>query len=298
MAKEASRPELYEILAEKRAQGKKPLTYEPHPVASPIPEEPSPPTSRPTPTSGRGRSSDTSWQEKAPEPTPEPVGIIIDTSLESQLPPVLPVRDRPVALEQSPVAPPVLLPARVEPRVRSPREVVVALDTAFIIFLVVLVLSGSAYFLGYKRGQEEKPIGPSSGELIDSVNPEQVSLRELAGRLRPVLVPPDQDYTLVLRTEPAVSEIPERLELELSEAVALGAKNFGAEIPAFIFRNTKGDDVRFILAVGLGRGLNDPDLNRLLQIYNQMEGVTLSREPRPYIGCQIAPVRELGTPLG
>jgi hypothetical protein len=176
--------------------------------------------------------------------------------------------------------------------------VVVALDTAFIIFLVVLVLSGSAYFLGYKRGQEEKPIGPSSGELIDSVNPEQVSLRELAGRLRPVLVPPDQDYTLVLRTEPAVSEIPERLELELSEAVALGAKNFGAEIPAFIFRNTKGDDVRFILAVGLGRGLNDPDLNRLLQIYNQMEGVTLSREPRPYIGCQIAPVRELGTPLG
>lgn len=108
--------------------------------------------------------------------------------------------------------------------------------------------------------------------------------------------PPEQDFTLVLRTEIAGEDALERLELELGEAVALGRQKGGGEFPGFIFR-TGGANPLFVLAVGLGKTINDPDLEKLLKIYYEMEGVTLSREPYPYRSGRVAPIRELGTPV-
>ncbi|GEM_PF-2089109 len=181
-----------------------------------------------------------------------------------------------------------------EPKVRKPREVNIALDSAFIIFIIIVALVGSSYFLGYKRGQEERPAGPIGLGDIENASADHVNLRHLSPASRATVLPPDQDYTLVLRTEPATEDLPERLEYELAEAIAKGSQQFGSPVQGFIFLNSTGNDARFVLAVGLARTPNDADLNRLMQIYNSMEGITLSRESRPYIGCQIAPIRELG----
>ncbi len=298
MARDGKKLELYEILAAKRAKGKQLPGFEPKEAKQANSQEPE--------TSGQGRA------------TPPAPNIIIDDAVSSEylagrgmpipeereepkreIPvPPKPKRGSERAAPAKPAPPPPPPPEpEPEPRPRSPREVVFALDTAFIFFTVVLALVGSSYFLGYKRGQEERPAGLAGVGDMEVSDPDRLSLRNLAAAPRATLRPSEQDYTLVLRTEPASDDLPERLELELAEAVARGKQKGAGNIPSFIFR-TGGSDPRYILAVGLGSSANDAELTRLqLQIYNPMEGITLSREPRPYIGCRIAPVRELGTPV-
>lgn len=324
MAKEGKKLELYEILAAKRAKGKTPLFIEARQQqeAQPEPEPPAPiPAPAPEPRTSAPRTEATTDADE-----PEKL-VIIDDALDmgaanaefANYPPprqdyAQSARTAPRQAKASPyratppqpvsqgiaggtAAPAAPQPAPVpaaEPRVRKPREVVLALDTAFIMFVVIVALVGSSYFLGYKRGQEERPAGMAGMGDIETANPENFNLRHLSPAARSVTIPPEQDYTLVLRTEPATEELPERLEYELAEAMARGSREYGAQVQGFIFLNRTGNDSRFVLAVGLARTPNDADLNRLLQIYNRMEGISLSREPRPYIGCQIAPIRELG----
>lgn len=298
MAKEGKKLELYEILAAKRAKGKAPLAIEPK---SHQPEETEPPPPPPVPDRRPSARSEETGEE------PERM-IIVDDALDQSVvdegyPSYAPPRAErqrasppsgkagKAAQQQRP--PPAPAP---EPRPRTPREVVFRLDTAFIMFIIVLALVGSSYFLGHKRGQEERPAGLVGLGDTETADPDTVNLRHLSPPARTMIRPPEQDYTLVLRTEAASENLPERLEYELAEAMAKGSKAAGTDVLGFIFRNTKGNDTRYVLAVGLGKTPNDPELNRLLPIYNQME-LSLSREPRPYIGCQIAPVRELGTPV-
>ena len=292
MAREGKKLELYEILAAKRAKGKQLFELKEAKQANSSKEV----------DAGRQKSD-----------SPTPPSVIIDDSIGSEY---LADRGMPVSAEPDeswretasppkrgkewPVqAKPAPMPSEPapEPRPRSPREVVFALDTAFIVFIAMLALVGSSYFLGYKRGQEEKPAGLAGLGDMEVSDPDRLSLRNLAPAPRAILRPSDQDYTLVLRTEPGSDDLSERLELELAEAVANGRQRGAGDIPSFIFR-TSGNDPRYILAVGLGSSANDAELTRLqLQIFNPMEGITLSLEPRPYIGCRIAPVRELGTPV-
>ncbi len=298
MAREGKKLELYEILAAKRAKGKMPPGFEGKPVKQANVLE--------------------SEQETPESETVHSPGLIIDDAVRPELiqpetPPVYQThsvrenqnqlykrerdrereREREKEQRERERQPE---PAPEPPRPRSPREVVFALDTAFIFFTVVLALIGSSYFLGYKRGQEERPDGLTGAAEIDLSNPDRVNLRLLSPAPRSTMRPPETDFTLVLRTEPASDDLPERLELELAEAVARGRQQAGTDIQGFIFR-TGGNDPRYVLSVGLGRTATDAELNRLLEIYYKMEGVTLSREPRPYIGSRIAPVRELGVPV-
>jgi hypothetical protein len=180
------------------------------------------------------------------------------------------------------------------PRRRSPREMVVSLNTAFLCFTVVLALVGCTYFLGYKRGQEERSALPAIDGGIGQGDPGRINPMRLEAAPRSVLRPADQDYTLIIRTEAADEELQERLVLELSEAVARGGLEGGGNVPGFIFK-TGGTDPRYVLAVGIGKSVNDPVLDGLLKIYYRMDGLTLSREPTPYRGCRVAPVRELGS---
>lgn len=302
MAKEGKKLELYEILAAKRAKGKVPLGLDAR--QTPPPEEEVPPQAP-----ERARSAGGEAPEPAKQPDQRERVVIIDDALDrsaidegypSYQPPLSDYQPAPSAQRSAKSAgksAPMIEPAAPEPRPRAPREVVLALDTAFIVFLIVVALAGSSYFIGYKRGQEERPAGMVGLGDIQVANAEHLNLRHLSPAARTAVLPPDQDYTLVLRTEPASENLPERLEYELAEAMARGAREAGTDVQGFIFRNTKGNDTRFVLAVGLGRTPNDPELQKLLQIYNKMEGISLSREPRPYIGCQIAPIRELGVPV-
>lgn len=326
MAKEGRKLELYEILAAKRAKGKVPLgldvpvkqanTPDPQPEAltdapgliiddavgpliapSEKPERPRaetvkvdpPPPVRELPPAPPQEPVQPEPQRPRPEAQRE-YGEPRQTRRESK---TRKVQERPAPPQPAPV-PEYVEP---EPRPRSPREVVFALDTALIFFTVILALVGCSYFIGYKRGQEEKPAGLAGAAEIEMRDPARITFRNLGSGPRTTIRPPEQDYTLIIRKEPATdNDIPERLELELAEALQRGKQQSGKEIPGFIFR-TAGNDPHYILAVGLGQTANDQNLNELLQVYYAMEGVTLSREPKPYRGCRIAPIRELGTPV-
>lgn len=275
MAKDGKKLELYEILAAKRAKGKMPQLFEQkQPQEQQEPELPELPSNL--------RSID-------PAPPPQrsyTAAAALASAISGSR---VGSREKMSGVAAAPVSAP---PA--EPKVRKPREVNIALDSAFIIFIIIVALVVSSYFLGYKRGQEERPAGPIGLGDIENATADHVNLRHLSPAARATVLPPDQDYTLVLRTEPATEDLPERLEYELAEAIAKGSQQFGSQVQGFIFLNSTGNDARFVLSVGLARTPNDADLNRLMQIYNSMEGITLSRESRPYIGCQIAPIRELG----
>ncbi|MCC8167646.1 MAG: hypothetical protein LIQ31_16285 [Planctomycetes bacterium] len=314
MAKDGRKLELYEILAAKRAKGKMPLGIEvknarqanmpePDPEITDAPgliiddaldgsaftraeEEPEaaepPPTVNIEPSSRPAPAAEPPplrMEQKRAEPS---YGEIRRERTERR-------KERKTRIIEAPEPAPVA-----EPRARSPREVVFALDTALICFTVVLALIGCSYFLGYKRGQEERPAGMAGVADIETAEGNRLGIRSLSSPPRAAFRPPETDYTLVIRIEPATDELPERLELELAEALQRGRQEIGRDIPGFIFR-TSGNDPHYILAVGLGQSVNDQELNRLLQVYNVMEGIALSRQPRPYIGCRIAPIRELGT---
>ncbi len=313
MAKDGRKLELYEILAAKRAKGKVPLGIEVKNARQANMPEPEPEI-----TDAPGLIIDdaidaSAYVRSEDDPPVEPPPIAVSEPVTRTTAPVEPP---PLRMEQKRAEPsygeirrerterrkerntrvieaPEPAPVA-EPKVRSPREVVFALDTALICFTVVLALIGCSYFLGYKRGQEERPAGMAGVSDIETAEGNRLGIRTLSPPPRAAFRPPETDYTLVIRIEPATDELPERLELELSEALQRGRQELGRDIPGFIFR-TSGNDPHYILAVGLGQSVNDQELNRLLQIYNVMEGIALSRQPRPYIGCRIAPIRELGT---
>ncbi len=317
MAKDGRKLELYEILAAKRAKGKAPLGLDaaakqtPAPAqeqeATPAPgliiddaleeqryealrERPPEEEEEPPPLPDAGARESSKWRERVDEPARRQPARRESGPLEAGA-------DRPEKQARrgaTGTAEPVEQEA---PRPRSPREIVIALDTGLIFFTVVLALLGCSYFIGYKRGQEERPAGLAGVAEIETADPDRLNLRNLSPAPRAAIRPPEQDYTLIIRKEPATeNDLPERLELELAEALARGRNQAGRDVPGFIFR-TVGSDPHFILAVGLGQSANDQGLNELLRIYYAMEGVTLSREAAPYRGCRIAPVRELGTPV-
>lgn len=323
MAKEGKKLELYEILAAKRAKGKSPLQMDPRAGPPAEDDEPSAPafpsTVQPSLPPSGGSSG---MPPPVPPPAPAPAAapgpaesgadkmVIIDDALDqsdvdegfggygpssgmfrqtAKSRKVKSVAERPAAAPASALAVP-----EPEPRVRMPREVVLALDTAFIIFVIVVALTGSSYFLGYKRGQEERPAGMIGLGDIETVNADHLNLRHLSPASRITVLPPGQDFTLLLRSEPVAENSLERLEYELAEAVARGSREAGVDVPGFIFQNTKGNDSLYVLAVGLGRTSNDPELERLYRIYNKMDGISMSRNPQPYVGSMISPIRELG----
>lgn len=304
MAKDGKKLELFEILAAKRAKGKIPLGLEAKSAKQANVPDPEPDTfDAPGMIIDDAVGADLARRKMAEKETtlvpsgertaPEP-----PSETEKPAPPAEPTYTehqtqrqvaRPAAVPESVEPPP-------EPRPRSPKEVVFSLDVALFCFLIVLGLVTSSYFIGYRRGQEERPAGLIGVTEIETADPGRLNIRHLSPPPRVALRPAETDYTLAIRKEPAGDELPERLELELGEALARGRRESGREIPGFIFR-TSGTDPYYVLAVGLGHAANDQELGRLQKIFNEMEGINLSREPRPYGGCRIALIRELGTPV-
>lgn len=299
MAKEGRKLELYEILAAKRDKGKMPL----------------------------GLDQKTARQANTPEPEPETEitdrpGVIIDDAVSREVgfapiqepepvaPPPVETRIEPKEISPAPAReykppkskerpPPVQeyqepIPEPKPSRPKSPREVVFALDTALFFFFIVLILVGTSFFIGYKRGLEERPTGLAGLAELEVMDGDRLNIRNLSPPPRTTVKPAEQDYTLVLRTEPASEELPERLELELSEALVRGRQQVGYDLPGFIFR-TSGSEPLYILAVGVADDYSSTELEKLRTIFNNMDGINLSRIPTPYKGCSISAIRQLGT---
>lgn len=312
MAREGKKLELYEILAAKRAKGKPPLGTAIG-VDAKSAKQANAPEVDPAVTDAPGLIIDDAISDDARAQLQQhPEDIRQDKIASTRQSPSDTITQPPPPLKQRlekklsrkrdkhptqfapPGETPDVAPTQESARARSPKEVVFALDTALVFFTVILALLGCSYFIGYKRGQEERPAGLAGVAEIETEDPNRLNIRHLSPPPRAAMRPPEHDYTLIIRKEPASDDLPERLELELAEALARGRREVGRDIPGFIFRTT-GADPHYILAVGLGQNANDQELNRLLKIYNDMEGINLSRQPRPYLGCRIAPVRELGT---
>lgn len=311
MAREGKKLELYEILAAKRAKGKTPLGLETGSVKQANSLEPDPPPPPPVAREERKPSqpevivddaiapeiADAYRQQATIEP-PAP------THYQKEIAASPPREWGPERRTQAPRIPETPEAPKIEPRVearpeprpeprpRSPRELVFTLEIGLIFFSVAFALVAASYFLGYKRGQEEKPVGPVAGD-IESASPDRINLRDLEVIPRSTVQPPEQGYTLLLRSVPEAEAMQDRLELELSEAVTLGRQKAGFDIQGFIFRS-EGASPRYYLTVGLGGAINDPELDKLRQIYTRMDGITLSRVPTPYLECRIAPIRDLG----
>lgn len=254
MAKEGKKLELYEILAARRAKGIGVSDANPVSQASHAPPPQTEPGSQAPPF------------RKADAPFSEPVA-------EHYVTPVEP------------------LPT-IEPRPRSPREVVFKLDVAFMLFVVATTLVIASYFLGYKRGREERPTALVTTDDVDSANLGDLSLRNVQPLTKVLIRPPENDYTLVLRSEAAKDVQIDRLNWELAEAIERGRRKSGEEIQGFIFQ-TSGGDAQYSLAVGLAKTRDDQALDRLRKIYYEME-MSIAREPRPYKTCKISQVKELG----
>lgn len=294
MAREGKKLELYEILAAKQAKGKTPLGIGNNNVRQANSIEPEPDGNKQVAPEGAGPGiiidDAVSAEISLPRPAPESGERQTYATAWEARTNRSPERQVQSAVSQTPELAP-----EPEPRPKSPREVVFSLDIAFaLFFLPILGLVISSYFLGYKRGQEERPVGLAGFVDIETADSGLIKLQHLAPAPRSTMRLSDQDYTLILRTEPAGDDLPERLEMELAEAVAMGQKKGGGDIQGFIFR-TGGNSPLHVLAVGLGRRADDPDLTRLQQLFYQMDGITLSRTPLPYRECRIAAVRDLGT---
>lgn len=305
MAKEGKKLELYEILAAKRDKGKVPLGLDQKTAKQANTPEPEPEvevTDRPGVIIDDAVSRDAGFAPvkepppaAPPPPPPHPVVEARPEPRERERAPsrreIKPpkVKERPAPVQEHPEPIP-------EPRPKSPREVVFALDTALFFFFVVLVLVGTSFFIGYKRGLEERPTGLAGLADLEVMDGERLNIRNLSPAPRTTVRPSEQDYTLIIRTEPASDELPERLELELSEALIRGRQLASYDFPGFIFRSS-GSEPLYILAVGVAPTINDAGLESLRNLYNSMDGINLSRVPVPYKGCRISPIRELGTPV-
>lgn len=166
-------------------------------------------------------------------------------------------------------------------RPRTGREIVFSLDAAFLLFVAVLVLIGTAYYIGYQRGRDEqrRDFGPNAQDRPDGVadesevDPTRVSLS--VARRRVLRGIDTNRFTIRLRSlEPRSPSNLERLRLE-AESLTEAAVTEGARV--LLFEDEAGD--RFSLGVGLFADRSEQGLRALqerLRAYATAGGV------RPY----------------
>ncbi len=192
------------------------------------------------------------------------------------------------ALEPSrPASPPA---ARAEAGVR---EIVFSLDTAFVIFVAVLMLVASAFYLGYKRGALERDLLPRKGsraveEMADVEAAEGIEGLPTGTRITLT----GDEYTLKLRlTEDHSPPELARLQKDANHVGRLLAREFAEAEPleVMIFDNSK----LYALGVGLFESRDDPRLRRLKERLAKDPGPPTSG-PQPYGGCGVAQTGHLG----
>ncbi len=148
-------------------------------------------------------------------------------------------------------------------RARTGREVIFSLDVAFVIFGAVLLLTGSAYVIGHKKGEDAAQLkfdrlGDSAAALDAGQKPIGVVETERAA-LRPRLTQADPEkYTILLRVSDGYADADkERLELEREQLYALPPVRQGRH-NVFVFEK-KREGV-YGLALGAFSASDDPKI--------------------------------------
>ena len=176
---------------------------------------------------------------------------------------------------------------------RTGREIVFALDTAFVLFVAVLILVGTAYVLGYRNGQGEGQNVALSGKAAPVEIRSDVDVTKgIEGKtLQPSFTLSGNEFTLKLRTTQKKTDADlAKLKHEARSLLALPDVRDGShEIHIFDSGGV------YSLGVGLFEKREDPRLVHLQSAFAKIPGPPTSRGVLPYAACSVAQTKDLGT---
>lgn len=158
------------------------------------------------------------------------------------------------------------IPLMARPGARREREVVFSLDAAFVIFVIFLLLLGTAYFLGLQKGEQKARTSFSTAAAIAVP---QVKLESIETATSQAVAPvaaitiPEGRYTLRL-TESAKREEIEKLKKELLANDTI--RNYKVEVFIFAAPSAQGGE-SYILALGSFSSPNDETLVRFQRFF-------------------------------
>jgi len=204
-------------------------------------------------------------------------------------------RARGRGLQRTPEADEPAPPTGPQPRpvIRSPRtgsEIVFSLNTAFVLFVAVLILCGSAYVIGHQNGRrDEQNRAFKDGPM--EIRPDAESYAGIEGRpIHPTLAVTGAEFTLKLTaTQKKTEEDLAKLRHELAFAAAQAPVR-EANLEAFVF-DSGGV---YTLGVGLFERKDDPTLLKLQRFFAASAGPAIARRPTPYRDCAPAQTKDLG----
>jgi len=171
------------------------------------------------------------------------------------------------------------------------REVVFSLDTAFVLFVGVLMLVACAYYLGRKKGLSEQAVGPKDNAPLE-FRAEVDIVEGVEGQRLPAVEVTGQEYTLKLRsTKDHGRHEQERLQEDAKWVRAVLARTFALEERpvVLVFDNSQV----YSLGVGLFESKEDPRLRALRDLLIRDGGPPTSGT-QPYGACVVARTSLLG----
>ena len=157
---------------------------------------------------------------------------------------------------------------------RGEREVVLSLDAAFVIFVVFLLLLGTAYLVGVQKGQQltRESFAPAvAPQAIGGLTPEALETSKPAARAAPGANVPKGRHTLRLTESADHAEIL-RLKKELLADETV--RSFHVEV--FVFAPPQKGE-KYILALGSFASDADETLARFQKRFNEQKDNELYR---------------------
>lgn len=177
------------------------------------------------------------------------------------------------------------------PRSVTGREIIFGIDTAFVVFVSVLILIGTAFYMGHQRALEQSRRGliEETGTPVPSADDLDV-LKSIEGAERGGISIPQGKYTLQI-FETAEADGKDLRLLAYDRAFVLNLEEVRREgvAEAHVFRK----DGVLVLTVGLFDDESNPKLVRLREAFQQTVTGPPHRDEQPYRTCRIARVGEL-----
>lgn len=183
-----------------------------------------------------------------------------------------------------------LLTDKIKRRQRTGREILLSLDGAFVILVVGLLLLGTAYFMGFRKGLAEANLKFRQGnESVVSRSSSALELvKENRANLRDSLVISPDKFTLKVLTVNKSSATLARLR-SIRMSLLANPVISNSRLEVFIMSGSKV----YSLVVGLYERRDDEVLVNLRQYFKENG----KREIAGYKGVTVESIRDLGKPL-
>jgi len=168
---------------------------------------------------------------------------------------------------------------------RSGREVSLSLDSAFVIFVAVLILLGAAYTIGRQHGlHEQSYLRADSAESKVGLSADPDTVQAGEGPLRSQVMADRGKYTLKLMTMSQHEPVDlERMKIQREELLQSDQiRRINAEVHVF------DNGAVYILSVGVFPSRADPDLEQLKAYFSDPQSSPAFRS------CSIERIGDLG----